>query len=132
MTMPPDLSRPVAELRAITADHAQPRRIIALVRPLTAGLAPDPARADHPGGLHQGWRYLLDEEPDHAWALFAHSWPRGATTPPHTHGTRSWFYEQRSRRRARTPSGNGTRGKARCSESRPHGCRGACRSRLPR
>jgi len=40
MTKPSDLSRLVAELRAITAEHAQPRRIIELVRPLMAGLAP--------------------------------------------------------------------------------------------
>jgi hypothetical protein len=54
MTKPSDLSRLVAELRAITAEHAQPRRIIELVRPLMAGLAPDPARADHRGRFHQG------------------------------------------------------------------------------
>jgi predicted metal-dependent enzyme (double-stranded beta helix superfamily) len=87
MTKPSDLSRLVAELRAITAEHAQPRRIIELVRPLMAGLAPDPARADPRGRLHQGWRYPLHEEPDHGLALFAQSWPRGAATPPHTHGT---------------------------------------------
>jgi len=40
MTKPSDRSRLVAELRAITAEHAQPRRIIELVRPLMAGLAP--------------------------------------------------------------------------------------------
>jgi len=87
MTKPSDLSRLVAELRAITAEHAQPRRIIELMRPLMAGLVPDPARVDHRSRLHQGWRYLLHEEPDHGLALFAQSWPPGVATPPHTHGT---------------------------------------------
>ena len=40
MTKSSDLSRLMAELRAITVAHAQPRRIIELVRPLMAGLAP--------------------------------------------------------------------------------------------
>ena len=87
MTKASDLARLEAELRAITAEHAQPRRIIELVRPLMAGLAPDPARSDHRGRLHQGWRYLLLEESDHGLAPLAQSWPPGAATPPHTHGT---------------------------------------------
>jgi len=51
-----------------------------------AELVPDLARGDRRGRLHQGWRYLLHEEPDHGLTLFAQSWPPGAATPPHSHG----------------------------------------------
>jgi len=71
MTKPSDLSRLVAELRAITAEHDEPRRIIELVRPLMAGLVSDTVRGHDRGPLHQGWRYLLHEEPHHGLTLFA-------------------------------------------------------------
>lgn len=86
-----DVARFVDELRRITRDVADPRDIIARVRPLVRDLALaktwlEPGHYTcHP---EQGFgAHLLHEEPDHTLAVLAAAWLPGRGAPPHDHGT---------------------------------------------
>ena len=86
-----DLKHFVDDLRAITAEHSDPREIVARVRPLVQPLAtartwlePRHYECDETQGFGA---HLLHEEPDHTLAVFAAAWLPGRGAPPHNHGT---------------------------------------------
>jgi predicted metal-dependent enzyme (double-stranded beta helix superfamily) len=86
-----DLKRFVDDLRGITAQETDPRRIIERVRPLARDLAlartwlePRHYQCDEGQGFGV---HLLHEEADHSLAVFAGAWMPGRGAPPHNHGT---------------------------------------------
>ena len=81
----------VEELRKITTDTSEPRKIIGRLRPAVRALALDRAWVEprhYECDAGQGFgAHLLHEEPDHTLAVFAASWLPGRGAPPHDHGT---------------------------------------------
>lgn len=91
MTTTYDLKQFVDDLRGITAQETDPRRIIERVRPLARDLAlartwlePRHYQCDEGQGFGV---HLLHEEADHTLAVFAGAWLPGRGAPPHNHGT---------------------------------------------
>ncbi len=86
-----DLDKYIADLRMITVEENDPRRIVQRVRPLAAKLATTPGwlRPEHRRcDPDQGFGvHLLHEEEDHGNAVFVLAWLPGRGTLPHNHKT---------------------------------------------
>lgn len=91
MTSPYDLKQYVQDLRAITAQEADPVRITERVAPLAQKFARSPGwfrpeyrECDEEQGFGV---HLLHEEPNHDLAVFLLSWLPNRGTTPHNHKT---------------------------------------------
>lgn len=85
------IERFVGDLRRLSDEHRDERRLLAALEPLVQRLAlsrswleprhydVDPSQGF---GIH-----MLHEDPDHRLAVFAANWLPGRGTPPHDHGT---------------------------------------------
>lgn len=86
-----DLARFVDDLRSITAETREPRKVIDRVRPLARELALAKnwlEERHYACDAEQGFGvHLLHEEADHTLAVFAVAWLPGRGAPPHNHGT---------------------------------------------
>jgi predicted metal-dependent enzyme (double-stranded beta helix superfamily) len=85
------IERFVGDLRRLSGEHRDERRLLARLEPLVQRFALSRTWLERrlydvdPGqgfGIH-----VLHEEPDHTLAVFAASWLPGRGTPPHDHGT---------------------------------------------
>jgi len=85
------MTRFVDELRRITGETSDERRIMAALRPLVQRLAHSAAWVEprlYEADAEQGFgAHVLHEEPDHSLAVLAVSWLPGRGIPPHDHGT---------------------------------------------
>jgi predicted metal-dependent enzyme (double-stranded beta helix superfamily) len=81
----------VADLRRLSGEHRDERRLLAELEPLVQRFALSRTwleRHLYDADPRQGFGiHVLHEEPDHTLAVFAASWLPGRGTPPHDHGT---------------------------------------------
>ncbi len=86
-----DLARYAADLRSITSEETDDRRIVQRVRPLALKLAATPGwleDAYYDCDAAQGFgTHLLHEDADHGTAVFVIAWLSHRGTPPHNHKT---------------------------------------------